>query len=88
MLPRHLPLGRTPSWSSRHLTTLGIRKEDPARIWERRAPLTPTAVSQLLQESRRGALGEDEVLVQVESCKRRCFPDSTYAQVGSVPSTV
>ncbi|KAL1408626.1 hypothetical protein Q8F55_005439 [Vanrija albida] len=59
--------------SSRALSTLGIRREDPGRVWERRAPLTPDAVRQLNDISK----------VEVESCTRRCFPDSAYEAAGA-----
>ncbi|WVQ99333.1 hypothetical protein IAU59_006466 [Kwoniella sp. CBS 9459] len=65
----------------RYLTTLGLRREDPKRIWERRTALTPAAVKQLLEEQNIG--GEEELKVQVESCKRRCFPDARYAEAGA-----
>lgn len=62
--------------SSRALSTLGIRREDPGRVWERRAPLTPDAVRKLNEIS----------AVEVESCTRRCFPDSAYEAVsGKTP---
>lgn len=64
----------------RYLTTLGIRREDPSRIWERRAPLTPEAVSELL-ESRSQYAGDDELRIEVESCRRRCFTDKAYESV-------
>ncbi|GMK58401.1 hypothetical protein CspeluHIS016_0504330 [Cutaneotrichosporon spelunceum] len=57
----------------RSLATLGIRREDPGRVWERRSPLTPEAVAQLA----------DKASVEVESCSRRCFPDSAYAAAGA-----
>jgi alpha-aminoadipic semialdehyde synthase len=62
---------------SRQLTTLGIRREDPKRIWERRVPLTPSAVSQLLQER------VGNINIQVESCTRRCYGDEEYQQTGA-----
>lgn len=58
----------------RGLTTIGIRKEDPARVWERRAPLTPEAVASLVG-------GGQDVTVEVEECGRRCFPDDDYRHV-------
>ncbi|BEI93733.1 uncharacterized protein CcaverHIS019_0601920 [Cutaneotrichosporon cavernicola] len=58
---------------TRSLATLGIRREDPRRVWERRSPLTPEAVAQLT----------DKASVEVESCSRRCFPDSAYAAAGA-----
>ncbi|WVQ72546.1 hypothetical protein IAR50_002103 [Cryptococcus sp. DSM 104548] len=70
--PRHIPrrLGRS-------LTTLGLRREDPARIWERRTPLTPDTARRLLAES------NDQLTIQVESCRRRCFGDEQYTQAGA-----
>lgn len=84
LLPRRL-LARRVRRDTRLLTTLGIRREDPARIWERRVPLTPQAVTTLLEESKGVAGGsKEELRVQVESCKRRCFADSAYVQVSAV----
>ncbi|EIW70700.1 hypothetical protein TREMEDRAFT_29255 [Tremella mesenterica DSM 1558] len=59
----------------RHIT-LGIRREDPKRIWERRTPLTPSGISSLLSSSR-------DLEVEVESCQRRCYPDNAYLSVGA-----
>lgn len=67
--------------NGRSLTTLGIRREDPARVWERRVPLTPEAVGSLLSTSKQGDLE-----VEVESCRRRCFPDDLYQQVRIRPA--
>ncbi|ORX36707.1 Saccharopine dehydrogenase-domain-containing protein [Kockovaella imperatae] len=66
--------------SNRWLTTIGIRREDPKRIWERRTPLTPAAVSLLARAG--------EVEVEVESCQRRSFPNKEYEKAGAriVPS--
>lgn len=72
---RTLPLTRRPFITRRCLTTLGLRREDPSRIWERRTPLTPHAVQSLLADAK------DQLKVEVESCKRRCFPDSLYSDV-------
>jgi alpha-aminoadipic semialdehyde synthase len=63
-----------PSQFSRYLTTIGIRCEDPTRVWERRTPLTPQDVQALLSSY-------NDVAVEVESCKRRCFPDDKYHEV-------
>ena len=67
------------------MTTLGIRREDPGRVWERRVPLTPEAVQSLLSSTK-------DLKVEVESCRRRCFPDDLYAKVransGLEPSDV
>ena len=60
----------------RYLTTIGIRREDPARVWERRAPLTPDAVRSLLSS-------KEDLAVEVESCERRCFPNQLYKRVSS-----
>ena len=59
----------------RSLTTIGIRREDPRRIWERRVPLIPGAVSELVKPG--------QVAVEVETCSRRCFPDLAYEAVSS-----
>lgn len=53
--------------------TIGIRREDPARLWERRVPLTPQAVATLVRDS--------NVEVVVQSCDRRVFKDSEYEAV-------
>lgn len=68
------PLGRPArhfSTSLSALATLGMRREDPRRVWERRAPLTPDAVRTLVKDN----------TVEVESCERRCFPDEQYEAV-------
>ncbi|KZS87672.1 hypothetical protein SISNIDRAFT_398299, partial [Sistotremastrum niveocremeum HHB9708] len=56
--------------------TLGIRREDPERIWERRAPLTPDAVASLIRE--------ENVRVLIQDCARRIFPTSAYIKAGAV----
>ena len=56
---------------NRYLTTIGIRREDPARVWERRTPLTPEAVQSLLSS-------KEDLAVEVESCERRCFPNRLF----------
>jgi len=73
---------RTSSMNSyhRYLTTIGIRREDPARVWERRSPLTPDAVQSLLSSKK-------DLAVEVESCERRCFPNQLYQQVSILLST-
>lgn len=53
--------------------TVGLRREDPGRIWERRTPLTPDAVEDLVDS---GA----EVLV--EECERRVWRTHDYVKVG------
>ncbi|KAF9790341.1 Saccharopine dehydrogenase-domain-containing protein [Thelephora terrestris] len=54
---------------------VGIRKEDPSRIWERRAPLTPDAVHHLLNST-----GVD---VLIQECERRAFCTSDYVKAGA-----
>jgi alpha-aminoadipic semialdehyde synthase len=53
---------------------IGIRREDLDRT-ERRAPLTPTQVKELIEKH--------QILVKVESNPSRIFPDSEYAAVGA-----
>ncbi|KAF8603401.1 hypothetical protein BDV93DRAFT_442477 [Ceratobasidium sp. AG-I] len=55
--------------------TVGLRREDPGRIWERRTPLTPDAVEELVEEM--GA----EVLV--EECERRVYRARDYIKAGA-----
>ncbi|CAE6447590.1 unnamed protein product [Rhizoctonia solani] len=59
--------------------TVGLRREDPGRIWERRTPLTPDVVEDLVES---GA----EVLV--EECERRVWKNHDYVKAGAklVPS--
>ncbi|ODO08112.1 hypothetical protein I350_03696 [Cryptococcus amylolentus CBS 6273] len=76
MLTRRVP-SSIPRPLHRPLTTLGLRREDPARIWERRAPLTPHTVQRLLTD------GKDQLTIHVESCRRRCFTDEQYAHAGA-----
>ena len=54
---------------------VGIRKEDPSRIWERRAPLTPDAVHRLVKST-----GVD---VLIQDCERRTFSISDYVKAGA-----
>ncbi|KAI0349833.1 hypothetical protein OH77DRAFT_1431672 [Trametes cingulata] len=64
------------SASSRpHKLTVGIRREDPARIWERRCPLTPDAVHELVEK--------DGVEVLVQPCERRVFTNKDFLQAGA-----
>ncbi|KAF9481464.1 hypothetical protein BDN70DRAFT_876255 [Pholiota conissans] len=59
---------------------IGMRAEDPARIWERRAPLTPETVYSLTSSGR--------AQVEVVSCARRVYKDHEYQRAGAtiVPS--
>jgi alpha-aminoadipic semialdehyde synthase len=59
--------------------TVGIRREDPSRIWERRCPLTPEAVYKLVRS--------DGVRVLVQDCERRIFPIEDFIAVSSRAST-
>ncbi|KAF9005216.1 Saccharopine dehydrogenase-domain-containing protein [Cyathus striatus] len=55
--------------------TIGIRQEDPERIWERRAPITPDDVHHLITTK--------NVDVQIQPCDRRVFPVHDYVQAGA-----
>ncbi|THH02997.1 hypothetical protein EW145_g6616 [Phellinidium pouzarii] len=54
---------------------IGIRREDPHRIWERRCPLTPEAVEHLVHE--------DGFDVLVQPCERRIFKNEEFVRVGA-----
>ena len=74
-----LPPGRLAlrSYSSQAgSVTIGIRREDPGRIWERRAPLTPDAIAELVSR--------DNVRVLVQECERRVFPLEEYIRVRTI----
>ncbi|KAF6741180.1 Saccharopine dehydrogenase-domain-containing protein [Ephemerocybe angulata] len=58
---------------------LGIRREDPKRVWERRAPLTPSDVAGLLRSNA-------DVDVVVAPCERRVFRGDEYVKAGAVVS--
>ncbi|WRT66305.1 uncharacterized protein IL334_003260 [Kwoniella shivajii] len=75
------PFTRSTYLSRRDLTTLGLRREDPKRIWERRTALTPDAIRGLIQAQR--STGAGELKVEVESCGRRCFSDQLYSEAGA-----
>ncbi|TBU54781.1 Saccharopine dehydrogenase-domain-containing protein [Dichomitus squalens] len=55
--------------------TIGIRREDPARIWERRCPLTPDVVHELVHK--------DGVEVLVQPCERRVFTANDFIRAGA-----
>lgn len=63
----------TTTVASQQPVTLGIRREDPERIWERRCPLTPDAVEHLVRK--------EGVKVLVQDCDRRVFPISDFVKV-------
>lgn len=65
-----------PSRSLLQNVVLAMRREDPARIWERRAPLTPDAVHHLVEK--------DGVEVLVEPCERRVFTAHEYEKVRAI----
>lgn len=54
---------------------VGIRREDPSRIWERRSPLTPDAVHNLVSST-----GVD---VLIQDCERRAFKTADYVSAGA-----
>ena len=58
---------------------LGIRREDPQRIWERRCPLTPEAVERLVNEH--------NVEVLVQPCDRRIFKTEDFVKVSIETNT-
>jgi len=72
--PRSVHAAMTfPTRALHRALTVGIRREDATRIWERRAPLTPDAVYSLIAEK--------DVNVHVEHCDRRAFSDTEYIKV-------
>ncbi|OJA21128.1 hypothetical protein AZE42_04358 [Rhizopogon vesiculosus] len=54
---------------------VGIRREDPSRIWERRCPVTPDEVAQLIQRL--------DVDVLIQDCDRRVFPIDHFIKAGA-----
>ncbi|KAL0948067.1 hypothetical protein HGRIS_010691 [Hohenbuehelia grisea] len=60
--------------SARPPVTVGIRREDPTRLWERRCPLTPSAVNTLVRQG---------VKVLVQDCDRRVFPIREFVKAGA-----
>ena len=63
--------------SGKGYRSIGIRREDKSR-WERRAPLTPDAVQELVHET--GAH------VYIQPSTKRIFPDSAYTKAGAILS--
>lgn len=57
--------------------TIGIRRENPSRIWERRCPLTPDVVESLVNE--------ENVDVLIQDCDRRVFPVHQFVKVRDIP---
>ncbi|KAG0708523.1 Saccharopine dehydrogenase-domain-containing protein [Suillus ampliporus] len=66
-------LRRSPQYLSK--VTVGIRREDPSRIWERRCPITPGEVAQLVQHL--------NVNVLIQDCDRRVFPVDQFIKAGA-----
>lgn len=62
--------------SFRTQSTIGIRRESKGK-WERRAPLTPEAVSSLIKDS------NGDIKFLVETCNKRIFSDEEYKKVGT-----
>lgn len=65
-------LRRAPHRRAASSLVVGIRREDPQRLWERRCPLTPDAVHELVR---------DGVRVLVQDCNRRVFPIREFVEV-------
>ncbi|KAG8708682.1 hypothetical protein FRC09_001090, partial [Ceratobasidium sp. 395] len=61
--------------STKGRVTVGLRREDPARTWERRTPLTPDGVEELVEK-----LGAE---VLVEECERRVHRTRDYEKAGA-----
>ena len=72
LLHRHVARRHASSTTSSRLT-IGIRREDPLRIWERRCPLTPDLVNGLVEK--------DGVKVLIEDCDRRVWNTSAFVEV-------
>ncbi|KAG8868396.1 hypothetical protein FRB98_003566, partial [Tulasnella sp. 332] len=53
---------------------VGIRREDPGRLWERRCPVTPDAVNDLVREG---------VQVLVQPCDRRIWKNEEFVKAGA-----
>lgn len=53
--------------------TIGIRREDPGRLWERRCPITPDAIRELVQDA--------GVKVLVQDCDRRIWTREEFIKV-------
>ncbi|KAK4048433.1 hypothetical protein OIV83_004779 [Microbotryomycetes sp. JL201] len=62
----------------RTLARLVVRAEDDRRTWERRTPLTPTDVSQLVKQH-----SQDGLRVLVENSDKRCFGAKAYREAGA-----
>ena len=56
--------------------TVGIRREDKS-VWERRVPLVPVHVAELLKEN-------PDIQFVVQPSKKRIFTDDEYMNVGAI----
>ncbi|KAG9123804.1 hypothetical protein FRC07_013912 [Ceratobasidium sp. 392] len=72
---RNLAQRGTRTISTKGRITVGLRREDPARTWERRTPLTPDGVEELVED-----LGAE---VLVEECERRVYRTRDYEKAGA-----
>ncbi|KAF9067905.1 Saccharopine dehydrogenase-domain-containing protein [Rhodocollybia butyracea] len=61
---------------------IGIRREDPSRIWERRVPLTPEDVRDIIKSFRNEQRGID-LEIHIQPCSRRIFTNEQYSAVGA-----
>ncbi|KAL5521969.1 hypothetical protein ACEPAF_1825 [Sanghuangporus sanghuang] len=75
LLPAIRSRFRQYSSAAKRRPIVGIRREDPQRIWERRSPLTPGAVHRLVNEH-----GVD---VLVQPCERRVWKDEDFLKAGA-----
>lgn len=71
--PLHLLRRRHANSATSSRLTIGIRREDPLRIWERRCPLTPDLVHELVHK--------DGVDILVEDCDRRVWNSDDILKV-------
>ncbi|KZT63559.1 hypothetical protein DAEQUDRAFT_770505 [Daedalea quercina L-15889] len=72
----HRPVAERRLSSTAHAKlTIGIRREDPLRIWERRCPLTPDIVNVLVER--------DGIDVLVEECDRRVWKSEDFVKAGA-----
>ncbi|KAF8530178.1 Saccharopine dehydrogenase-domain-containing protein [Hysterangium stoloniferum] len=62
--------------ASSNSLTIGLRREDPGRLWERRCPLTPDAIEELVN-------GE-AIRVIVQDCNRRVFGVDEFRKAGAI----
>ncbi|KAI0338108.1 hypothetical protein BDW22DRAFT_1409660 [Trametopsis cervina] len=75
---RHFHLSSATHNAAPSQLTIGIRREDPGRLWERRSPLTPATVR---------ALVDDGIRVLVQPCARRVWTAQEMLEAGAEPHT-